>query len=72
MTDVQVCPECGQLFEYGVWHWKTELCSLVYLGHVELCSLECRAEYAEAEAERRRDWQRDELRLKLVEIEKGE
>jgi hypothetical protein len=54
----QVCPECGQLFEYGVWYWKTEL-----------CSLECRAEYAMEETERRREWQRDELSLQLQEIE---
>ena len=61
MTDVQVCPECGQLFEYGAWQ----------NGKTELCSLECRAEYAEAEAERRRAWERDELALQLQKVEKG-
>ena len=59
VTDMQVCPECGQYFSYGVWYWKTEL-----------CSLECRAEYAAEDVERRREWQRDELSLQQLEVEK--
>jgi len=55
---IQTCPECGQLFQYGVWAWKREL-----------CSLECRAEWTAGELERRREWQRDEMMLKLVESE---
>jgi len=59
MTSIQVCPECRQLFEYGIWHKGQEF-----------CSLECRAEHAVAEAERQRDWERDELALRA--LEKGD
>jgi len=53
---VQTCPECGQLFEYGVW-----------LKDLELCSVECRGERALGEAEQQREWQRDELALQSLE-----
>ena len=56
MTTVQVCPECGQLFEYGM-HLKGE----------ELCSTECRAERAAAQIESQREWDRDELGLRSIE-----
>jgi hypothetical protein len=55
MTNVQVCPECGQLFEYGP-----------SLGPIELCSTECRAERALGDAERKLEYQRDELGLRSV------
>lgn len=55
---VQTCPECGQLFEYGVW-----------LKTVELCSVECRGERAMAEAEARFEWDRDERALQSLEAE---
>jgi hypothetical protein len=59
MTDVQVCPECGQLFEYGP-----------VLGNTELCSFDCRAERALADAARAQAWELDELGLRGIEAMK--
>ena len=53
------CPECGQLFDAGFFY-----------GSVELCTPECRAEYAtgKAEYDHGDGFRNDELRLQLVKV----